>query len=161
MLLRFLVLILYLVVSVSSVTAAEGNAIKPSNKDKCPVCGMFVSKYHDFLARIILEDNTSLFFDGPKDMFKFCQNRQHYLPSKAGKKIKEILVTDYYQLKAVDGKKAWYVIGSDILGPMGRELIPFGAEKDALEFMKDHNGKRSVRFSEVTPALLREIEQNP
>lgn len=156
--LRYIILILCIAVSVS---AAEGNAKKPSGRDKCPVCGMFVSKYPDFLAQIDLEEGTSLFFDGPKDMFKFYQDIRRYLPAKAERKIKEIFVTDYYEVKAIDAKNAWYVIGSDILGPMGRELIPFRTEKDALEFMKDHHGRRIVRFNEVTPALINELDKNP
>jgi nitrous oxide reductase accessory protein NosL len=38
---------------------------------------------------------------------------------------------------------AYYVLGSDIYGPMGRELIPFEKEADAKEFIKDHQENQS------------------
>jgi nitrous oxide reductase accessory protein NosL len=68
------------------------------------------------------------------------------------------LVTDYYALRRVDARGAWYVLGSDVFGPMGRELVPFAAEQDAREFLADHRGKRVLRFFEVTPAILKELE---
>jgi nitrous oxide reductase accessory protein NosL len=60
------------------------------------------------------------------------------------------LVTDYYSQKPIDGKKAYYVIGSDINGPMGNELIPFELENDAKTFMSDHNGKKVIPFNQIT-----------
>jgi copper chaperone NosL len=50
------------------------------------------------------------------------------------------------------------VIGSDILGPMGKELIPFEKEADAKAFMRDHRGKAILKFTEVTAATLKELE---
>ncbi len=44
-------------------------APSPTQKDKCPVCGMFVSKYPDWTTIITFKDNSSLFFDGAKDLF--------------------------------------------------------------------------------------------
>jgi nitrous oxide reductase accessory protein NosL len=66
-------------------------------------------------------------------------------------------VTDYYSLSPIDGLKAFYVIGSDINGPMGGELVPFGKEIEAKEFMKDHKGKTIVMFNKVTAAMLKEM----
>ena len=41
---------------------------------------------------------------------------------------------------AIDGRSAHYVVGSDVTGPMGKELIPFATREAALEFSKDHGG---------------------
>ena len=49
-------------------------------------------------------------------------------------------------------------MGSDIYGPMGRELIPFEKETDAREFMKDHKGKSMLRFTDVTPDILKGLD---
>lgn len=35
---------------------------KPDSKEKCPVCGMFVYKYPEWLAQIRLKDSRSFFF---------------------------------------------------------------------------------------------------
>jgi nitrous oxide reductase accessory protein NosL len=51
------------------------------------------------------------------------------------------------------------VIGSDTLGPMGHELVPLASEAEAREFLKDHHGRRVLRFDEVTPALLEQLDR--
>src|SRR5512143_1160151 len=94
--------------------------IKPSPRDKCPVCGMFVAKYPDFLAQILFKDGSSAFFDGTKDMFKYYLNLGKYQPSKNSSDIDSIYVTNYYDVTLTDGLSAYYVLGSDIYGPMGR-----------------------------------------
>lgn len=132
--------------------------IKPTAKDKCPVCGMFVAKYPDFLAEILFMDGPSAFFDGTKDMFKYYFNLKKYQPSKKLSDIDSIYVTDYYHLTLIDGLSAYYVLGSNIYGPMGRELIPFEKEADAKEFMKDHQGKSVLKFKEITDTVIKTLD---
>ena len=132
--------------------------IKPSPKDKCPVCGMFVAKYPDFLAEILFKDGSSAFFDGTKDMFKYTFNLKKYHPSRNSSDVDSIYVTNYYDLTLTDGPSAYYVLGSDIYGPMGRELIPFEKEADAKEFMKDHQGKSVLKFNEITYEMVKSLD---
>jgi copper chaperone NosL len=136
----------------------ERKAIKPSQRDKCPVCGMFVAKYPDWLAEIIFKDGTYAVFDGVKDMFKYYLNLKKYNPSKQVDDIDSIYVTDYYDLVLIDGFKAYYVGGSDVYGPMGRELIPLDEESDALEFMKDHKGNSLLKFKEITHDTIKALD---
>jgi hypothetical protein len=51
------------------------------------------------------------------------------------------------------------VIGSDVLGPMGHELVPHDSSEEAREFMQDHKGRRVLRFEEVTPELLKALDE--
>jgi nitrous oxide reductase accessory protein NosL len=111
---------------------------------------MFVAKYPDWVAEIIFKDGTYAVFDGAKDMFKYYFSLGKYNPSKKPSDIDSIYVTDYYGLTLVDGYKAFYVEGSDVYGPMGKELIPLEKEEAAKEFMKDHKGKLILKFSDVT-----------
>jgi len=127
----------------------------PSPKDKCPVCGMFVAKYPDWTAIITFKDNSSLFFDGAKDLFIYYHGMKKYTPGKKQSEIAAITVRDYYALKQIDARSAWFVLGSDIYGPMGHELIPFTKEGEAKEFMRDHKGKKIIRFGEVTAQMLK------
>ena len=138
--------------------AQEGKVVKPGPKDKCPVCGMFVAKYPDFIAALTFKDGTHAFFDGVKDMTKYYFNLQKYSPSKNREDIAQIHVTDYYSLSLIDGFKAFYVSGSDIYGPMGRELIPFQEEVDAKEFLKDHKGKAVLRFQDITKDIMKGLD---
>jgi copper chaperone NosL len=131
-------------------------ALKPT--DRCPVCGMFVAKYPDWVAQAIYRDGSSVVFDGAKDLFKYLFDLRTYAPTKRAADIAALYVMDYYTLTLVDGRAAWYVIGSDVLGPMGRELIPHAAEKSARQFMVDHKGKRLLRFAEVTPDVVKGLD---
>ena len=119
---------------------------------------MFVAKYPDFLAQIIFKDGTTFFFDGAKDMFKFYFNLQRYSPKKKVEDIDALYVTDYYSLLPIDGFTALYVTGSDVYGPMGRELIPFGKNQEALEFKRDHKGKEILKFQDITPAIVKGLD---
>ena len=149
----FFALILFFAFTVPSL-ASEVRPVAPKQNDKCPVCGMFVAKYPHWLAEVVFKDGTYAVFDGPKDMFKYYLNLAKYASSKKSADITGIFVTEYYSTKLLDARKLFFVIGSDVYGPMGDELIPLSSEADAREFMKDHKGTRIVKFQEVTNELL-------
>ena len=153
------IIVLVAVISLSApANGAEKKALKPSPRDKCTVCGMFVAKYPDWVATIAFRDGSLAFFDGPKDLFKYYHDLQRYNPAKKKSDILSMQVSDYYVLEPIDAFKAYYVIGSDVYGPMGRELIPFSTETDAAEFMKDHGGNRIVTFRDITPEILKALQ---
>lgn len=142
----------------SGLDAAEPTIPKPTARDKCPVCGMFVAKYPDWLAAVRLRDGSHVYFDGAKDMFKFLHDVKKYDPGRRPDDIQAIAVMDYYGLAWIDARKAWYVLGSDVYGPMGRELIPLEKEADAREFLKDHKGTRIIRFADATPEVIKNLD---
>lgn len=139
-------------------TALAGTDIAPAPKDKCAVCGMFVIKYPDWSAMIEYKSGQRVWFDGAKDLLKGYGNPAKYGLPKDRTTIKTIQVKDYYSLKMVDGRTAYYVIGSDVYGPMGHELVPFATEKDAKGFLNDHRGKKILRFDQLTPDILKTVE---
>jgi copper chaperone NosL len=156
---QFTAAILITLIAASSLAwGADQKFVKPSPKDKCPVCGMFVAKYPDFVAEVTFKDGSYAVFDGAKDMFKYYFNLKKYAPAKRVEDISAIYVTDYYNLEPIDGFTAWYVTGSDVFGPMGKELIPFAKEPDARGFMKDHKGKSLLRFKDVRVELIRGLD---
>lgn len=123
--------------------------------EKCPVCGMFTYKYPRWAAQIFYEqgeEKTHYSFDGVKDLMKFYFNSAKWgnYPMAKKENIKQILVTDYYTQKGIDGLKAFYVIRSDIYGPMGHEFIPFKTKESAETFLKEHFGKTVLSFKEIT-----------
>jgi copper chaperone NosL len=154
-----IVLFLFLSATGSLWGADEINPAKITPADKCPVCGMFVAKYPDFVDQIVFKDGTHAFFDGVKDMMKYYFDLPKYNPQKTAADIAAILVTDYYTLKLGDGLKAWYVAGSDVYGPMGKELMPFKDEAAAKEFKADHKGTAILSFQDITPALIKTLDQ--
>jgi len=118
--------------------------------EKCPVCGMFVYKYPRWASQIFYgEEHYS--FDGVKDMMKY------YFDNKSG--ITKILVRDYYSQKAIDATKAFYVLGSDVYGPMGNELIAFKNEKEAKTFYLDHRGVEIINFDAITVKKVYKLDE--
>lgn len=116
--------------------------------DKCPVCGMFVYNFPKWAAQLSYHD-TYYSFDGVKDLMKY------YLKHKDG--LEKILVRDYYTQKIIDGSEAYYVIGSDVYGPMGNELIPFSDEKSAKTFYMDHKGKDVLKLKDISAEIVNNL----
>lgn len=139
------------------------NKVQVKENEKCPVCGMFVAKYPRWAAKLyyLHNDHTHDFsFDGVKDLMKFYFNPTKWGDYKVSKNMQNtILVTDYYSQKGIDGKKAYYVIGSDVYGPMGHELIPFEKIEDAKVFKKDHAGIKIVQFNEIKEKEVYKLDE--
>lgn len=136
-----------------AVLAEPATAVGP--KERCPVCGMFVAKYPNWITQIRLADGTIRAFDGMKDLMAY-----YFKPGQYGGKegtIREIWAKDYYTLAWIDVRKAYYVVGSDVYGPMGVELIPFAGEKAAQAFAKDHKGKQVLPFQAITEELVESL----
>ncbi|MBW6488729.1 nitrous oxide reductase accessory protein NosL [Sulfurimonas sp.] len=127
-----------------------GDVITISKDEKCPICGMFVYKYPKWAAQIFYQD-THFSFDGVKDMMKY------YFEHKEG--ISKMLVTDYYSQKAIDARNAYYVIGSDVYGPMGDELIPFINESEAKTFYMDHKARKIVKFEDIEEKEVYKLDE--
>jgi len=145
-----LVLLLFADVSYSG---ARSEVEEVSGDIRCPVCGMFVAKYQNWVTQLRLSNGSRKVFDGVKDMMVFYFSPQDFgLDKKVG--ITEVWVKDYYSLDWIDGEKALYVRGSDVHGPMGHELIPFVNRAGAENFVKDHHGKEIVEFDTITKEMI-------
>ena len=131
---------------------------KPGAKDLCPVCGMLVAKYPNWVALALWKDGHAHYFDGAKDLFKFLQDLPKYAPGHRREDLAGLYVTDFYNLERIDARRALYVAGSDVLGPMGHELVPLANRADAEDFMKDHKGKRLLAFDQVSAEILRGLD---
>ena len=146
-----------------NIISERNDIITVTKKDKCPVCGMFVYKYPKWAAKIKYKHNDHihyLTFDGVKDMMKFYFSPLEWGDYKTStmKNIQDIYVTDYYSQKRIEARKAYFVIGSDIYGPMGHELIPFRTYEEAINFKRDHYGKKVLRFDEITEDIVYDLD---
>ena len=126
--------------------------------DLCPVCGMIVSKEPNWIATLVWKEGHAHHFDGAKDMFKFLEALPKYAPGHKREDIRFIVVTDFYNLQKIEAVKSLYVIGSDVMGPMGYELIPLATKDDAEDFLKDHKGKRILSYDQVTPQIIEKVD---
>ena len=132
--------------------AAEGPP-PPGPKDRCAICGMFVAKYPAWVATIVTAGGARHCFDGPKDLFRFLAREKGAEDPQT-----EIWVTDYYTTKPVKARGAVYVRGSDVMGPMGAELVPLASPAHAESFRADHGGEAPLAFDAIDEAVLRALE---
>lgn len=153
---RYLALLLGLAVATAG--AQTVGPPRPGPRDLCPVCGMLIAKYPNWTATVVYRDGHAHHFDGARDLFKYMTDVQKYAPGHRRQDIAAIFVTDFYDLRRIDARHAWYVVGSDVYGPMGHELIPLASADDAREFMQEHHGRSILRFDEVTPEVVAAVE---
>jgi nitrous oxide reductase accessory protein NosL len=138
--------------------AAQPDETGIDRNARCPVCGMFVAKFPQWLVQLKLSDGRTETFDGVKDMMAYYHSPQSY-GAAAGVVVREVRVKDYYRQEWIDGRQAVYVLGGDVYGPMGHDLIAFGERSGAENFMKDHKGRRILLFTEITPQLIESLRQ--
>lgn len=86
-------------------------------------------------------------FDTPKCAIK-------YLLSKAPNGV--LFVRSYYRQERVPGRTVLFVTGSDVLGPMGEDLIPVEADLEP-KFRVEHKSKQSYRFEQLTLSFVESI----
>lgn len=158
MILRVFLIVLVALYLPNAMAAPQGIP-RPGPMDMCPVCGMLVSKYPNWVAVVVYKDDHAHFFDGAKDFFKFLATPRKYNTKHSADRVAAMWVTEFYGLTRIDARKAFYVIGSDVLGPMGHELVPLETEADALDFLKEHKGRRMVTFDQVTPEMIATLDK--
>lgn len=152
-LLHYYGMLLFFAVVFSGPPVSAEPLSKIDSGERCPVCGMFVAKYPNWVTQIRDQSGKMRLFDGVKDMMAF-----YFAPASFGADAKtnmgEIWVKEYYGLEWLDGRKAFYVVGSDVYGPMGEEFIPFLDRAAAESFLKDHHGSQVVAFTEITAEMV-------
>jgi len=74
----FLIVFLFALIFSVQGTVFALDPVKPLGSDKCPVCGMKVTPYPNWIAQIIFSDGSYAVFDGPKDMLKYYFEMDKY-----------------------------------------------------------------------------------
>lgn len=126
---------------------AKGKIIEPVDKDVCPVCGMYPTKFPKNKCQIQTADGEVVHFCSTQCLFEYLKNFQKY--GKTELNTKFVWVVDYESGQWIYGQNAFYVIGTDVAGPMGKEAYPFVNKEKAVAFSTAHPGK-VLRFKEVT-----------
>ena len=118
----------------------------PGKEDRCAVCGMFVAPFPQWTAAIEFKDGRRFYFDGPKDLFVAFFDLPAYIPGATQEQVAGIYVTEYYSTRLLPATELLFVTGSNVLGPMGQELVPVLGTEAAETFRRDHAGQTIMRF---------------
>jgi copper chaperone NosL len=68
----------------------------------------------------------------------------------------KLRVQEYYERAWKEGEEVVFVVSSDVVGPMGTDLVPVDPAR-ARTFVRDHTGTRPLHLAEITPELLKEL----
>lgn len=114
---------------------------------RCAHCGMKLTPGSAWLTELVAADGSKKTFDTPR-----CA-----LTARLAGGATKLRVQDFYDRTWRDGGEVLFVIGSDILGPMGPDLVPVDAAR-APKFLKDHEGNRALKLEEISKAVLEDLK---
>ena len=124
----------------AKVPLAEDGALQLSPEDRCPVCGMFPAKRPRNAAGMLLADGRGFYFCGNGCLLRTYRHSRQYI-GVAPEEIKRMVVQSYFRGAPLDARKAWWVKGSDVVGPMGPALVALEDEAAVKTFQERHGGK--------------------
>lgn len=124
--------------------------------DECHLCGMIISRFPGPKGENYSKSSTSV--------NKFCSTRDlfsYILQPENQRQVQEIYVHDMSKTPwqtpedeyFIDARQAWYVIGSEKKGAMGKTLASFARQEDANSFMTEFGGK-VYQFDEISIEML-------
>lgn len=113
-------------------------------ESRCKLCGMRIDMTSPWRTELVGEGGAVTPFDTPK--CAFTSWRSGATPAKT------LRAQDYYDRQWKTGEELRFVLGGDVLGPMGPDLVPV-APAQASKFIKDHAADRALRLDEVTAAV--------
>ena len=96
-------------------------------------------------AELVSADGTITTFDTPRCALQSWRSGK--TPAKS------LRVQDYYDRQLRDGNDVRFVVGGDVVGPMGPDLVPVDPAR-VSKFIQDHGAERALRLEEVTPEVL-------
>jgi len=133
-----------------------GKIKEPTEKDACTVCGMYPARYPKHNCQIWAMDGSTLHFCSTQCMVNFNADPGKYADKPVKTKMSWVTLYSDGMYESTFG--AYYVVGSQVNGPMGREALPFKLKKNAEEFVKVNGGK-IVNFPQLTPELVMDGKQ--
>jgi hypothetical protein len=119
---------------------------------RCAFCGMRIPSDSHWAAGAVGQAGQPLAFDAPGCLFR-------YRASSAGAGLRGGWVTEYYgsagthtPIDAVE-----FMVGSDVVGPMGPDLIPVDPSR-ADGFRRDHHPRATYRADDITATVLSSLQ---
>jgi nitrous oxide reductase accessory protein NosL len=122
--------------------------------ERCSKCGMLVDDHPRWIAGVVGPSGKEQRFCSPRCMFA-------WLRGPRGEGARDPWITEYYHQKRMPIDQVFFVMGSDVTGPMGKALVPVAGRPAAERFLQDHHGTRILTATEITSDLLKEIAGKP
>lgn len=131
-------------------------AVAIESGEECHLCGMIITNFPGPKGEAFQSEGDTVHkFCSTRDLFSFI------LQPENKRQIKEVYVHDMSKTPwqkpedeyFIDARTAWYVIGSNQKGAMGKTLASFSEEKHAKVFSKNYGGE-VYKFDDITVDIL-------
>ena len=130
----------------------KGKIVEPvDNTDKCPVCGMYPARFPAHRCQLTTTSGNRYHFCSTQCLTGYLADPGQY--AKNPGKTKSVWVTVFPEGGYEYGMGLYYLVGSSVMGPMGREALPFRSKAEAAKRAAENGGK-VVRFNALTPSLV-------
>lgn len=117
-------------------------------EERCAACGMKLREDSPWRSEVQLGSASARHFDTPRCALEFYLHHRSESP--------RVRVQEYYRRTFEDASELRFVVGSDVLGPMGPDLVPVAPTR-AEGFVREHGGARVVGLGDVTLDLLEHL----
>lgn len=118
-----------------------------AERARCERCGMYTDMAPNWRAGATTRAGKPVEFDGPKCLVE-------WLRTNARETSGEPWVTEYYSQTRRPAAESFFVVGSDVRGPMGAEFVPLASRADAQRFLAEHHGAEVLTWSEAKARRL-------
>jgi nitrous oxide reductase accessory protein NosL len=124
------------------------HVINPAQR--CPVCHMYCARYLRWNAQIVFKDGTMSAFDSPRDLFRFLNDMAKYDDRYRPQDVGRIYVRDWGKWTWTDARKAYFLSGSTLTGPMrGPDYPAFSTRKDAEDMAASTSSGNVLTFDQA------------
>ena len=121
--------------------------------ERCAKCGMVVDAAPRWIAGLKSSARRQRRFCSPGCML-------HFLRSPDGEGASDAWVIEYYGQKRVPANQAFFVSGSDVIGPMGKSLVPVAGLEASERFRREHRGAAVFTLDQLDHNLLRALKKS-
>jgi nitrous oxide reductase accessory protein NosL len=115
---------------------------------RCALCGMRVTRGNAFASGATEASGNAVLFDSVKCMFRWLGQHAD---------ARDPWTTEHLSRTEHPARDLLYVMGTDIDGPMGADLVPVDTREHAEQIRTGHHGTRVLAFGEVTSDVLDEL----
>ena len=112
---------------------------------RCKHCGMRIDPNSAWRTELVGVDGSITPFDTPRCALTSWRTAK--TPARS------IRVQEYYDRRFCSGEDVRWVIGGDVVGPMGPDFVPVDPAR-VTKFIQDHGADRSLRLDEITVEVL-------
>lgn len=113
---------------------------------RCKHCGMKIDPSSPWKTELVGADGAIATFDTPSCAFTSWRTGQ--TPAKT------LRVQDYYDHQWHTADELRFLIGGDVIGPMGADLVPVMPPL-VTKFIQDHGADRALSSDEITADFLK------